>query len=361
VFHADTLRECFRHHDWARNKILTAARGLIDQQLDQPFAMGPGSLRAALRHLYGAERFWFELWQGTEQPQFPHARTITTVDDIWNARHALATARDKWLSALTPNDLHRRIAVTNREQTVNVPLGGLVLHVCNHGVHHRAQALNMLRRVGGESPGLDYLLFRLEQPTVELDAATRNKFAASGLAVGSPPALPATLDVEALQAYFRYADWSRARVHAAARALPDDSFDAPFDIGLGTLRKTLLHIRDAEAWWYATWTEGPGPFNALPATTTLAKLQGHSDATAQQRDAYLAGCFNDDLQRVVAAQLRPDLYPRFRLGESMLQLCSHGTHHRAQALNMLRHLGSTVPDIDCDAWLQETGGRENTP
>ena len=36
----------------------------------------------------------------------------------------------------------------------------------------------------------------------------------------------------------------------------------------------------------------------------------------------------------------------FTLGESMLQLCSHGTHHRAQIANMFRHVGAEVPALD---------------
>jgi uncharacterized damage-inducible protein DinB len=35
----------------------------------------------------------------------------------------------------------------------------------------------------------------------------------------------------------------------------------------------------------------------------------------------------------------------FPLGVTMLQLCCHGTHHRAQLLNMLRRLEARVPEL----------------
>jgi uncharacterized damage-inducible protein DinB len=34
----------------------------------------------------------------------------------------------------------------------------------------------------------------------------------------------------------------------------------------------------------------------------------------------------------------------------MVQVCSHGTHHRAQALNMLRRLGAPVSELDLILW-----------
>jgi uncharacterized damage-inducible protein DinB len=45
---------------------------------------------------------------------------------------------------------------------------------------------------------------------------------------------------------------------------------------------------------------------------------------------------------------------RFRVLESLVQLCCHGTHHRAQLINMLRHSGVTAPALDYVVWLRAT-------
>ena len=42
---------------------------------------------------------------------------------------------------------------------------------------------------------------------------------------------------------------------------------------------------------------------------------------------------------------------RFRIIESLVQICAHGTHHRAQLINMLRHSGVTAPALDYGAWV----------
>lgn len=36
--------------------------------------------------------------------------------------------------------------------------------------------------------------------------------------------------------------------------------------------------------------------------------------------------------------------------EALMQLCTHGTHHRAQLVNMLRQAGRQVPESDLIAW-----------
>ena len=53
-----------------------------------------------------------------------------------------------------------------------------------------------------------------------------------------------------------------------------------------------------------------------------------------------------NLQRIVTATPRPNVHRSFPLGVTMLQLCCHGTHHRAQILNMFRRVGAPVPELD---------------
>jgi uncharacterized damage-inducible protein DinB len=55
----------------------------------------------------------------------------------------------------------------------------------------------------------------------------------------------------------------------------------------------------------------------------------------------------------VTAQIGP-MSIRMPVIESMVQLCTHGTDHRAQLLNMLRHSGVTAPGIDYVVWIRET-------
>ena len=351
-----TLRGLFAHNDWARDKLMTLASELADEQLDRPFEMGPGSLRETLRHLYGAKRIWYERWQGSEQPRFPRSRALTAMGDLWQAFRDLAAARNTYLDTLGQADRQRPVTYTNPEgATHTFPLGDLMLHVCNHGFHHRAQALNMLRHNGVKVPGLDYLFMRVEQPTVGYDQPTRAKLCELGLNAGETTAPAPQLDLDTTGVWFRYCDWAADRVYAIAEKLSDEQLDREFEIGLGRLRKTLLHIRDGEQWWYENWTIGPDSgFQDLPETTPVGELRSLYRGIGEQRNAYLERLNDDDLQRVVAAEVRPGVRLSFRLGESLLQLCGHGTHHRAQALNMLRQLGADLPELDYIVWLGQS-------
>ena len=340
----DTLRECFTWNDWGREKLLAAAAGLRDEQLDRPMEMGEGSLRATFQHLYGAERIWLERWRGTPQDQFPHARTVRRLDELRRAFCELAAARTADLAAA---DLQRPVTYTAIPdgKTYTHRLGDILLHVCNHGVHHRAQAVNMLRQLGAATPkpGLDYIFMKLEQ-------AERGE-------TGTP-----ALDRATLADYFAYGDWARLKIHAAAATLAPAQLDRPFDLGLGTLRATLAHIQLAEQWWYENWTRGPGQlFPPVDPQASIADLTRQFDETAGRRNAFLAGLSDGDLARATTATPRPGIHRTFPLGVTMLQLCGHGTHHRAQALNMLRQLGADVPALDYVMMLRSGSPTASSP
>ncbi|MEW6249577.1 MAG: DinB family protein [Planctomycetota bacterium] len=337
-----TYRELFAYTAWARDKVLAAAAPLTDEQLDRPFEMGEGSLRATIRHLYGSERLWYERWQqcaGRDIP-FPHARELTTVAEIRAAHTSLAAARDSAVTQLADADLDPVIRYVPPDGDPRAyPLGEILLHVVNHGVHHRAQALNMLRHLGADlpKPGLDYIFMKVQEQQQGAGAA------ATGAA-----------DLVAVRAYYRYSDWARRRVYAAATPLADAPLDRPFEMGRGTLRATLSHMRDAEHWWLQNWTCGPGqPFPTAAERVSVAGLTRLFDETVAQRSDLLAGLGAADLQKPVSAEPRPGLRLTFPLGVTMLQLCMHGTHHRAQALNMLRHVGGDVPGLDYVVMLRE--------
>jgi uncharacterized damage-inducible protein DinB len=155
-----------------------------------------------------------------------------------------------------------------------------------------------------------------------------------------------------IERYFAYSDWAVSRALSAARELDDESLDRPFEMGLGSVRGTLLHLYDAERWWQRNWTSSePGDFEKLPASTTLGRLEELWDELAWARNAFVAALDDEQAQRVVNIRLGKSP-ARFRVIESLLQLCGHGTHHRAQVSNMLRQTGLTPPALDYSVWLR---------
>lgn len=334
-----TLKELFSFSDWAHDKLISASIELSDQQLDQPFEMGEGSLRKTLNHLHSAERVWLDRWTQHTPARFRADATGVSIAQLRGEFTATATERNAFLGPLRDTNLQTPITYTNtRGQTFTYALGEMMLHVCNHGVHHRAQALNMLRRIGAElpKPGLDYIFFKLAQP-----------------GGGTESAAPTELDLDTLRTHYGYADWARDRTQAIARGLSAAQLDRPFEIGVGSLRATLAHIRFAEEWWFQNWTLGPGqPFPETPADLPIAELERLFADTAARRTAYLVKMTDADLARLATATPRPNVTRVFPIGVTMLQLICHGTHHRAQALNMFRHTGAEVPALDFIRYIE---------
>lgn len=342
-----TLEELYAYNQWANDLQFEAAERLSDEQLDRPFDMGLRTIRATLRHNYFGERISLERIGVKGYEAFPLADDLSSIDELRRHLTRLSAHRAEWLASLTPPDIDRTVTFARPDGSkVTTRIGDILLHIINHGVHHRAQALNMFRHCGVKVCGQDYLFMRVDRPTVVLDISAKTTLREMGFPTGDTLDAPRPLNTAMLRRFFEYGDWAFDRVLSAAEPLADEPLDRAFEMGLKTLRKTLLHIRDAENWWLTNWTKSAErEFPKLPATTSMAELRSLFDETAKRRNEILSATADGDLQRVVHAYARPDLKLSFRLGESLIQLCVHGTHHRAQAINMLRRLGVETPDV----------------
>ena len=331
-----SLKSLFGYNDWANNCVRHTAADLNDEQLDRPFDMGAGHLRGTLAHIYGAERAWYERCAGPEADTLPHSRDTHTLDDLRQASKRLATLRDNWLATFADADLVREICYTKDEHTYTHALRDVLLHVCNHGVHHRAQAINMLRRLGKRVPMLDLLVMRIQQ---------RKR-------------APMTADLPILGDYYAYTDWANGRVFDIAATLSDELLRRTFEMGMSCILKTLAHLRDAEQWWYQNWHNGGVfDFEQVKQETTVQQLRKVYRETLADRIDYFSGLASGDLDRTVKATQSEGQTWTFTLGESMLQLCCHGTHHRAQIINMFRHVGAEVPALDYIAMKRDEWSR----
>ena len=338
----DTLRELFLFNDWGRDRLLAAGRPLPDSKLDQPFDMGPGSLRKTLQHLWSVEQVWLERWLGNSNPDYAALSADRTLDQLGSNWKATAAERNALIDRLAEAGLSRMVSFTTRTgEAYSLALGDLMLHVVMHGVHHRAQVTNMLRHVGAELPkyGADYIFMRFEMSTA------------------TPSAPPPTLDLHTIRRCFAHADWCNHAVLKACATLADAQLDRKFEMGLGSLRATMGHIPDAENWWYGNWTVGPEHLFPDSKGLSLADVATQYSIAAARRNQYISTLTDADLTRIVRAMPRPGVIREFPLGVAMLQVAMHSNHHRAQALNMLRHCGAELPRLDYIIMVRDEGSK----
>lgn len=353
---ANTLRELFAYNRWANDRLLAAAAQLDDARLDQRFDMGPGSIRETLKHIYGAERIWYERVDGPGWKYLPQGAPVQSLIELREAMHRLHDARDAWMAELSVAGLERSVSYRDMKGNPHVNrLCDILAHVGNHGVHHRAQVGAMLTRVGRRTQNFDLCFMRVERPTAQVaDEKTADRLSAAGLTVGREAAEPPAMELSPLRHYFRYADWANEKILAAAEPLDDAALDRPLELGLGTLRRTVLHVEGAERNWLENWMQGSKPgFLVRPETIGIAELRAKWRDTARIRNAFLATLDDAALLREILAQPEEGIRLHYRLGAIMLHVNTHGTHHRAQALNMLRQLGAAVPGLDYILWCRE--------
>src|SRR5690606_27120531 len=125
---------------------------------------GLGSLARILTHTMIAEWQYIERLQGHEVPEYERwpirdeaPPPFPTIDSTWagqavRSRAAIAAVRD-WDAPV----VYRVTDDAGRRMEVRATAGGIVTQLAFHEVYHRAQLLNILRRLGAEDLGdLDF-------------------------------------------------------------------------------------------------------------------------------------------------------------------------------------------------------------
>lgn len=168
---------------------------------------------------------------------------------------------------------------------------------------------------------------------------------------------------------YDYLTLSRGHLFGWVRPLSDAQYRQEHPIGLGSLARTLHHVKGAE-WCYIERVRGRqgalGPFSPDndPETTHGAAL-GFEDlerswlAQSAQTRASLEAVTDWETARVCTTVWEGREH-RYSASASDLfaQLALHEVHHRAQAMHMLRRLGVETGEIDYNAlmWAPVDGG-----
>lgn len=159
-----TLRHLFAYSDWGNRLVLDGASALSDEQLDRPLEIGPGSLRKILLHTYNGELMWLSRWKQEPARPWPAENVLTPVRELASSYQRVSEERERFFDGLDPAKLS--VEQTYRDSKgspFRALLGEMINQALVHSIHHRAQGVNAIRRVGGPSLELDYMM-RIRQP-----------------------------------------------------------------------------------------------------------------------------------------------------------------------------------------------------
>ena len=163
---ADPLDILLKHNHWATRRVLEFCAPLSAAQFHQRFEIGLGSLHDTLTHTLGAMRRWADRidartlrpsieipegnsWtfggpasQGPKPPIRVRSRDelIPLLDDATADLLGVADrARTRGLAST--------VTLILAGESVTLSIAGALTHVATHGHHHRAQCINILRRL----------------------------------------------------------------------------------------------------------------------------------------------------------------------------------------------------------------------
>ncbi len=146
----DTL---FRYTRWAHGRILDAM---------QAADAVPERATTLLGHLLRAQDIWYGRVAGTDHATLD----LWATDSVQDCADRLEASTRRWAALLGDRDdaLDAPVAYTNSSGTAfETPLQDILLHVVNHGTHHRAQIALLLREANIAPPATDYIFFRRDQ------------------------------------------------------------------------------------------------------------------------------------------------------------------------------------------------------
>lgn len=158
---ATHLERLLAYHGWAYNRLLAGLEALDADSYHAPCGLFFGSLHGTLNHLAVADRLWLARARGEPAPfarlDAEAAAERTTLAGV------LADGVRAWRELLSRHDdasLSQPLAYRNmRGEAQHKPLADIVLHLVNHGSHHRGQASAALTALGQPAPVLDYIYF----------------------------------------------------------------------------------------------------------------------------------------------------------------------------------------------------------
>jgi uncharacterized damage-inducible protein DinB len=151
--------------------------------------------------------------------------------------------------------------------------------------------------------------------------------------------------------------WATAQILDACGKLSDEQFHRDFDIGLGSLHDTLTHVI-AVVRALGDTLAGAEPRPRLESDgqrRTPAQLRALLD---ESYPSFAAEARRRPLDETVTRRTSIGKLLTITRGAAFVHVTTHAMHHRAQCLNMLRHLGvNPLPPSSVAEWTWMGEGR----
>ncbi len=158
----ETLRIHLDYTAWAASRLLDAAAQLSSEELTRDFGTADKSVVGTLAHVFAADRVWIGRIQGQTPAKFltEEDRALSLLQREWPE---VLQSWQEWAKRLTDENVTRIASYQDLKGNAwTTPWWKIVLHVVNHGTHHRGQVSGFLRAMGHKPPPLDLIAYYRE-------------------------------------------------------------------------------------------------------------------------------------------------------------------------------------------------------
>ena len=180
--------------------------------------------------------------------------------------------------------------------------------------------------------------------------------------------------VELVQRLHQHREWVNRKLMAAAADLSNERLQQSFEIGQGSIWKTLTHLYAAEYVWLEALQGNEDPVapgdspDMLPgnqegdqAMTSLSELRLRWTELNERWKQYLVNLTPESLTQT-AAKISSLSGRRSEVLHSdiLMHICTHAQYTAAQAINMMRHVSvEPLPDAMLISLAREEVARSN--
>ena len=158
---------------------------------------------------------------------------------------------------------------------------------------------------------------------------------------------------------YDYHRWANRRLYDFAAALGEETCarDVGSQFSYAKVTRMFAHLYGADWVWLSRW-KGTSP-TTLPGAelTTMAAVRRRWDALEAEQQAFVDALKDDDLARVVEYTSTEGKAFRAPLGQLLVHVANHATHHRSEIATMVTILSSSPPDTGINTWILARTGQ----
>jgi uncharacterized damage-inducible protein DinB len=159
-----TIRSVYEYDRWVNHRLMTTAESISPKQSRERFGASFDSIHNTFAHLMAAQVVWMSRWKGVPAERLPRPEDFDSIQAIRTVWSGVEEEYIQFINGLTDAQLREPLAYTNREgKLLTLPLWQWMLHVVNHGSHHRSEVADMLTRTGNAPEATDMHIFFLEK------------------------------------------------------------------------------------------------------------------------------------------------------------------------------------------------------